>query len=609
VIDTAPRLALDQGQRQTLVDLAAMAMDRMEIRRVEAARRESGERFERVTETAVDAVVCADGEGRITSWNAAAEAIFGYRATEVIGRSLSVLVPERASTEAAPLRDLAAGRAEPWLGRTVELRARCRDGRELPVEVSLSMWSENGARGYGAIMRDISERKEAEAHLRYLAHHDPLTGLSNRTQLRKRLRRVAEDARRRGLSAALLMVDLDHFKDVNDALGHPAGDRLLRAVARRLGQCVRADDTVTRLGGDEFALLMPGIGDPNHAAALAEKVIAALGRPLGIDGQVVHLEASIGVTLCPDDGSGPDELMSNVDLALQQAKNEGRGGYRFFADSMREEVEVRRALERELRRAVAEDQFELHYQPQVKLADGRIAGVEALLRWHHPERGLLLPGQFLPVLESSRLAVQVGDWVLATACAQARAWLDRGLPPVRTGVNLSVAQFRSGDLASAVKRCLAASGLPPALLELEVTENTLLQNDAATRELVRLHQQGVSIAFDDFGTGYASLSYLKRFPLNRIKIDRSFVRDIGTDPDDAAIVRAVVGLGQTLGLEIIAEGIEDAQQEAFLRHLGCDEAQGFRYGRPLPADQTTALLSREAELTGDQRQAAPLSAG
>jgi predicted signal transduction protein with EAL and GGDEF domain len=362
------------------------------------------------------------------------------------------------------------------------------------------------------------------------------------------------------------------------------------------------------LGGDEFALLVPGLGDPGASAAVAAKVVRLLNEPFRVDGRVVQAGSSVGIALAPRDGASADELMAAADLALYRAKAEGRGRHQFFDASLRRAVEERRALEAELQRAVAQEEFVLHYQPQFDLADGSLVGAEALIRWNHPQRGLLTPAAFLPVLEGGTLAIAVGEWVLRTACRQARAWADAGLPTLRVGVNLSAAQFRCKNLAANLARVLAATDWPPELLEVEVTENILLKREMAVADsLRRIRALGVSVAFDDFGTGYASLSHLQQFALDRIKIDRSFVRDIGSRTDGAAITRSVIALGKSLGIKVTAEGIETHDQAAFLRLHGCDEAQGYLFGRPMPAD---ALSGRcRAEGAAGLRRGTPAGAG
>jgi diguanylate cyclase (GGDEF)-like protein len=406
-----------------------------------------------------------------------------------------------------------------------------------------------------------------------------------------RLRQALAEARRHNWQAALLLLDLDHFKDINDTLGHTAGDRLLMEVARRLDACVRASDTVARLGGDEFALILIELRRPEDAAVVARKAVRAIAECFRLENQEVHTTASVGITIYPTDSDDPDQLLRDADLALYRAKAEGRNTYRFYAAAMGAQVEARRALERDLRLALERGELGLHFQPQLDLAAGRIDGAEALVRWRHPSRGNVPPSEFIPLAETSGLIVPLGAWALQEACRQARAWRDAGLPPITMAVNLSLAQCRNGDLAHTTGRALRASGLEPRWLELEVTESLFLYPDNGHVDgLQRLRKQGVRVSLDDFGTGYSSLGRLRQLPVDKIKIDRSFVAGVGRDPDSEAIVRAVIRLGRSLGLRVVAEGVETNVQCAFLQAEGCHAAQGFHIARPLPAGDFAALL-------------------
>ena len=425
-----------------------------------------------------------------------------------------------------------------------------------------------------------------------MAHHDELTGLPNRYLLRDRLRQALAHAQRTGEHLSLLLLDLDRFKDVNDALGHPTGDHLLRAAAKRLAGVVRISDTLARLGGDEFAVLQTNVPEAGGTAVLAERLVEAVAAPFTVDGQGIRVAASIGIAVHPDDGADADELVRRADLALYRAKHEGRGRFRFFEPAMDARARSRRQLEQELRRALDAGEFVLHYQPQVELATGRVDGVEALVRWRHPTRGLVPPAEFIPAAEACGLIVPLGAWVLGEACRQVRAWQDAGLM-LTVAVNLSPVQVRHDGLLEAIDDALDAYHLDGNCLEVELTENLLLdRSEAATDQTLRgLAARGIRLALDDFGTGYSSLGYLKRLPVQRIKIDRSFVRDIGSDPDDEAVVQAIVTMGHTLGKQVVAEGVETQAQLAFLRRLGCDAAQGFLLGRPTEAAQIAPLLA------------------
>jgi diguanylate cyclase (GGDEF)-like protein len=406
-----------------------------------------------------------------------------------------------------------------------------------------------------------------------------------------RLRQALAEARRHNWQAALLLLDLDHFKDINDTLGHTAGDRLLMEVARRLDACVRASDTVARLGGDEFALILTEVQRPEDVAVVARKAVGTVAECFRLENQEVQTTASIGITIYPTDGEHPDRLLRDADLALYRAKADGRNTYRFYATAMGAQVEARRALERDLRLALERGELGLHFQPQLDLAMGRIDCAEALVRWRHPTRGSVPPAEFIPLAETSGLIVPLGAWALREACRQARAWRDAGLPPLTMAVNLSLAQCRNGDLARTIRRALRASGLEPRWLELEVTESLFLYPDNGHFDgLQRLREQGVRVSLDDFGTGYSSLGRLRRLPVDKIKIDGSFVAGLGRDPDSEAIVRAVIRLGRSLGLRVVAEGVETPAQCAFLQAEGCDAAQGFHIGRPVPAGDFATLL-------------------
>ncbi|THF60799.1 EAL domain-containing protein [Pseudothauera nasutitermitis] len=438
--------------------------------------------------------------------------------------------------------------------------------------------------GFITTYTDITERKHAEAEIEHLAHHDMLTGLANRFALDARLQQSLADARRNGYGLAVLFLDLDRFKHINDSLGHPVGDELLKQVAERLRATVREADIVARQGGDEFVVVAQGAGEGMDAAHVAEKILARLSTPYHVDGSELHTTPSIGIAMFPEDGEDAAELLRNADTAMYHAKTLGRANYQFYTESMNRKATERLNLERKLRQALRHGEFELWYQPQLSAAGGRITGVEALARWHHPEDGPIPPARFIPLAEETGLIVPLGHWVLHEACRQARAWMDEGLAPLRISVNLSARQLMHAGLADAIAEALADSRLPAGLLELEITESAVMERpDDATEVLQGLKRLGVRLAIDDFGTGYSSLSYLKLFPLDHLKIDRSFVSDIEHDANDAAIVAAAVSLAHSLGLSVIAEGVESAEQVARLAGLGCDELQGYHFSRPLPA--------------------------
>jgi diguanylate cyclase (GGDEF)-like protein len=503
------------------------------------------------------------------------------------GTPLDAIVQYRAETGSGP-RDL-AGFQDQHVARALRhepsnYRLDLADGRT--IQISHQPMSEGG---WVATHEDITDAIRAEAQISHMATHDALTNLPNRVLFRTRietaLQRVA-----RGEQIAVLCLDLDRFKSVNDALGHPVGDGVLTTVAQRLQGCVRGTDTVARLGGDEFAIVQAGANLPAGAGALAERIIEALGRPYDVHGHQIVIGASVGIAIAPNDGTDPDVLLKQADMALYRAKSDGRGTFRYFEAEMDNRMQMRRRLELDLRRALTEAEFELHYQPQLNLASGRVTGFEALLRWRHADGRLIPPGDFIPLAEEIGLIVPIGEWVLRQACRDAVTWPD----DVRVAVNLSPVQFKSRGLVTAVFSALAASHLAASRLELEITESVLL--DDSETVLSMLHQikaLGVSISMDDFGTGYSSLSYLRSFPFDKIKIDRSFVRDLATSGDAAAIIRAVAGLGSSLGMSTTAEGVETQEQLDQLRAEGCTEVQGYLISRPRPAGELGDLLFRD----------------
>ena len=437
------------------------------------------------------------------------------------------------------------------------------------------------------------ERAAQEERIRHQAYHDALTGLPNRASFTEHLEESMRRAKRAGWPLALLFLDLDLFKRVNDSLGHDAGDRLLRVAAERIRRAVREADMLFRMGGDEFTVLLEDVRGPEEAAMVATRVLEGIAEPLQLQHHEITVTASIGIALYPRDDVVGERLVKSADTAMYRAKELGRNRYAFFAREMNERVESQMLIEQALRRALKNNEFVLHFQPRVSATSGRATGAEALLRWKHPEWGLVEPARFVPLLEETGLVVPVGAWVLSEACRQAAAWQRSGLPPLRVSVNLSSRQFRSEALFDAVSEALRASRLAPQLLELELTESLLVENvEHAMGVMGKLKAIGVAISIDDFGTGYSSLGYLKRFPIDSLKIDRSFVRDIATSPKDAAIVKAISALARSLGIGLIAEGVEEPWQVEFLRARHCTEMQGYLFSKPLPAEEVTAVLAR-----------------
>ncbi len=456
------------------------------------------------------------------------------------------------------------------------------------------------------IVRDITEHKHLEERIRFLAHFDSLTQLPNRVMFKERLNITLEQARQRSSPVAVLLMDLDNFKIINDTLGHDAGDLLLQGVAERLQRCLRTSDfiarpekgetgaTISRPGGDEFTILLTRIVDATDVMQAARRILETLAAPFRIHGREIGIGASLGVALFPNDGVDAETLLKNADAAMNHAKNEGRNGYRFYTQAMNTTHSRRLAMETHLRKALENAELRLHYQPQVEIASGRIVGAECLLRWHQPELGLVSPAEFIPLAEDTGLILPIGAWVLREACIQTRAWQQQGLAGLRMAVNISSVQFRQPGFGASVRRILHETGLPPDCLELELTEGVLLRNNEETlRALREIKEMGVHLSLDDFGTGYSSLSYLKRFPLDTLKIDRSFVLDLPNDPDNAAIASAIIAMAQSLKFQVIAEGVENEAQLDFLRDKGCDLTQGFLFSPAVPAEKLRDMLRRQ----------------
>ncbi|WP_025037652.1 EAL domain-containing protein [Bradyrhizobium sp. DOA9] len=564
--------------------LTAIALDEIDFRSLLGRIAES--RFHRIAMSLGDGLVCTDADHRITVWNPGASAIFGYMPAEIIGRPFETLCAPPADGAARPSMHDAARQAllVPGGAVVVEFEGRRKTGETFPVEASFSGWQGTDGFQYGAILRDISVRKREAERIRHLAEHDALTGLANRNKLHVDLTDLIVAAERRSSGVALLVLGLDGFQEINDMLGHAAGDLVLRAVAERLLGEVDGKAIVARLSGDEFAVAVDcaDLGEP--VPAFADRIARAFETPLAAGARQHRVRISVGVAVYPEGGQKADDLLSNGHLALSRAKTTRRGSHVVFEAAIRQELENRLTLERELALAADRGEFELFYQPQVRLVDGSLVGAEALIRWRHPVRGFVSPAEFMPVVHTSALSERIANWVMETACRQARAWELSG-NDVRVAINLSPSQLQSGDLAHSVAALLDETGLTPSLLEIEVTEDILLHDERRVLEMFkRIQDLGVRILFDDFGTGYASLSYLKKFPLDGLKIDRSFVFGLLSNSDDAAIVGSTIGLSKQLGLTVVAEGIENRATADFLVSMGCEEGQGYFFGRPMPAD-------------------------
>ncbi|MFB0489045.1 diguanylate cyclase (GGDEF)-like protein [Methylobacterium sp. OAE515] len=543
-----------------------------------AQARRDQERLRELANLAVEGLAVCDGE-TIKTANRSLEQMSGVGAGALSGRRLSEVLPGLV-VSALPERE----------EREAELIGA--DGQSVPVRVLRSEVPLGSGLQTVLAVRDQRERLQTESRMRMLAYSDALTGLPNRAHFHDLLARHAASCGERDQPFAVFILDLDRFKLVNDTLGHGLGDTLLRKTAQRLTAALGPQDVVARLGGDEFAILQPAPDGPEAVHALAARIIELIDRPFLIDGQLVNVGASVGAALAPADGDEPGTLLRNADLALYKAKADGKGTFRRFDPMLDARLQARRSLEADLRRAIVVQEFELHYQPLVDARSGRITAAEALVRWRHPERGLVPPADFIPLAEETGLIGPLGQWVLRTACTQAARWPSH----IRVAVNLSPAQFRDLRLAETVKAALTASGLAANRLELEITEGVLLADEERTlATLTRLRAAGVSISMDDFGTGYSSLSYLRRFPFDKIKVDRSFVRQLPGDPESAAIVRAIITMGACLGMTITVEGVETAEQFAFTAASGCDQVQGYHVSRPLPEAEFLSFVdAREA---------------
>jgi diguanylate cyclase (GGDEF)-like protein/PAS domain S-box-containing protein len=548
-------------------------------------------RLQAILNKAADAILTIDGDGLLMSANAAAGRLFGYAPDSMVALRLDRLIPvgigEAAGLDAAGLlRMIACGVTHEY-----ELPGWRSDGSEFPLAMSVSEVELPDEHLFVAILHDLTEQHMAQERIHRLAHHDTLTGLDNRLSLNLRLDQLLAQTRRSGGTAAVLFIDLDHFKKINDTYGHQTGDLLLIAVSQRLQELLREVDTIARLGGDEFIVVTSGTVTPDEASNIAVRIVDALTAPYHLQGKTVHSGASVGVAMFPSDGDDGSTLLRHADTAMYAAKNQGRGNFQFFSAEMNTATHERLLLESRLWQALEQNEFELYLQPQIELATQRIIGAEALLRWHHPELGMVGPDRFIPIAEESGLILPLGDWVLQRACSLLHSWRVPELAHLRLAVNLSARQCHGAGLLPHLDRLLGVHGINPALLELEITESAAMQDPERSRALlIELRSRGIKVAIDDFGTGYSSLSYLKLFEIDRIKIDRGFVKDIESDPDDAVIVAATIALAHSLGLEVIAEGVETAAQRDFLRAKQCDEAQGYLYARPMPVAQFEAMV-------------------
>ena len=552
------------------------------------------DQFRVIFDAVNDGIFISDpANGQFTEINEPGCLMFGYPKSELLGQSVEALssgIHPHTEDMAIELNE----RARLGVPQIFEWQCKKKDGTLFPTEISLRYTELGGKPAIIAIFRDIAERKRLDAQIVYMAQHDVLTGLPNRSMFTAALDQAIAQSLRSGKKFAILSLDLDHFKDVNDIHGHLAGDRLLRLVAERLQSAVRVNEIVARFGGDEFAILLSNHHSPEDLAALSTRLITSIAKPFLIDRTKVYVGLSIGVAVYGEAAQDAETLLSHADTALYRAKADGKQNYRFFSEAMNREVRSRVQLTDELRLAIPERQLFLEYQPQVNARDGRIIGVEALVRWRHPRRGVLTPEEFLPAAEASGLMGELGQWVLLEACRQAKRWIDADIAPSTISVNLSTAEFKEPqEFEGLVLACLKETQLPPHMLELEITENTLINLSPQHVDMVqRLRIAGVRFALDDFGTGYSSLNYLRRFSIDRIKIAQEFIAEIATSADALSIVKLILGLSRNFGNEVIAEGVESQHQMDLLLDLDCRDVQGFFFARPMSQEATTSVLRK-----------------
>jgi diguanylate cyclase (GGDEF)-like protein/PAS domain S-box-containing protein len=550
-----------------------------------------------VIDSVADGIISITKDGLIESFSRSAEQIFDYNRDEVLGRDISVLLTAGPSADLNVLSLITEQLIVAPAPR--ELFGRRRSGEMIPVEVIVTRLEQDGPARFVVTLRDITIRRQTEETLRSLAYLDPLTGLPNRLLFHDRVGQAVERARRSRQMLTVMLIDLDRFKLINDSLGLEAGDQVLRTTGERMVAALRRSDTVARLGGDEFMVLLSTTANAEAAARVAQKLQDAMRPALDVGGHELSVTASLGIALFPYDGDDADTLIKNADTALSRSKEQGRNSYQFYTNDMNAMAFERLMLESRLRKALEQGELVIYYQPQVSLVTGRIVGAEALIRWFHPDLGMVPPGEFIPLAEETGLIVPIGDWVLRTACAEARRWQELGFRDLRVAVNISARQFQQNELVDTVSGALRDTGLAAAQLELELTESVIMRNAAETgRRLRALAALGVQLAVDDFGTGYSSLAYLRDFPIRSLKIDRSFVRDMDRDPRSTTITHAVMALASSLQLKAVAEGVETPEQLALLRRSGCEEMQGYLFARPLPADDFLALLREDRRLPG-----------
>ena len=568
-----------------------------------------------IVNTSPDIIYILDQDGHFTFINERIESLLGFSKKEIIGKHYSFLVHNDDLEQAKYVFN--ERRIGNRAAKNIELRLKCKDNgnahhfnnHTLPIELcAMGMYagktqSKNTYTGTYGVARDITERKIAEETISFQAYHDLLTKLPNRALLRDRLNLAINQAKRENEKLAVMFLDLDRFKNINDSLGHMIGDELLQQVSTRLKECIRASDTLARFGGDEFALMLPKLhNDRDDASKLAEKITDTLKTPFYVDGHELYVSASIGIALYPQDGTHMDILIKHADVAMYHVKGLGKNGYQFYSNEMNVPYLEKLSLDTGIRRALEKNEFNLVYQPQINLRSGEIVGIEALLRWEHPEHGTISPSEFIPFAEESGLIIDIGNWVMRTACAELSRWRLAGLPEVRMSINISARQLMENDIVENITDILNSYDIPGHNIELEITENAIMDDmDSVIRKLKKLSRHQITIAIDDFGTGYSSLSYLHKLPIHTLKIDRTFLKESHINKGDNTIINTIVAMARALELNVIAEGVETQTQLDYLRKIDCNEAQGFLFGKPLPPDVISQLLIQEPYATPGSR--------
>lgn len=570
-----------------------MAED-LAIAKEEAANSE--QRIQTILNAMEEGLVTLTQDGRIVSANNAMSVIFGYAPSEFMGMELYDLVKSQKMQTAENIKALLNSQVDGFNVYKSDEIGRRKGGEAIPLKIDIREVFLEQDKHYTVLFRNVSEQYEAEKLIRHMAWHDSLTGLANRNLLSERLNEALKLASRLDKKVAVMLLDLDKFKPVNDLHGHAAGDKLLKVVAERLLQCAREIDTVARLGGDEFAIIFTNIEDDNNIVNIADRIIESIQKPTDIDGTIIQIGTSIGISFFPGDADTPMELIRMADVALYQAKEDGRRVYRLYDQQMDADTKAQKQIEMDLSKALENNELFLHYQPQIEAKTLKLVGTEALIRWQHPEKGMISPYSFIPIAELCGLMIPIGQWVLNTACMAAKKWQNLGLPKIRICVNISARQFHADDFVDTIVHAIKLSNLNPKWLELEITEGMVIKNvDSVITKLEGLKALGVNLSIDDFGTGYSSLAYLKRFPVNKLKIDQSFIRNIHKDHDDAAITDAVIRLGHSLGLTVVGEGVETEEHVKILTEKGCDVFQGYHFCRPIDNDKFIEYQKKEAK--------------